>query len=116
METQDMGARERIEKYRKSGGAADLVRVEVLVPEGGKRSVIELAAVLRAGERRKKAALGSLLSHAMERYSARVLDNLDLNAITDLSVKSKLAGNALIEKGDARAFVLGRRLLEMAGV
>jgi hypothetical protein len=110
-----MGARERIEKYRSSGGAADLVRVEVLVPAGGKPAVIELAAVLRAAERRKKATLESFLTKAMEHYGARVLDNIDLNEINDLSLKSKLVGNALIERGDARAFVLGRRLLEEAG-
>jgi hypothetical protein len=42
-----MSVRKRIEKYRRSGGAADLVKVEVLVPPSARDDVLRLAARLR---------------------------------------------------------------------
>ena len=42
-----MSLRKRIEKYRCSGGAADLVKVEVLVPPSARDDVLRLAAKLR---------------------------------------------------------------------
>jgi hypothetical protein len=109
-----MGVRERINKYRSSGGAADLVRVEVLVPEGGRRDILERAAGLRAAERKKNAALLQKLDAALGLYGARILDNVDLERAATVSEKSRLAANALIERGDARAFVMGRKLLAEA--
>ena len=109
-----LGVRERIEKYRSSGGAAGLVRVEVLVPVDRKADVLKLAASLRTGRRERDAALKRDLSKAIERYGARILDNVDLSAIADVSRKSIVVGNALIERGDARAYAMGRKLIAAA--
>jgi hypothetical protein len=109
-----MGARERIKKYRSSGGAADLVRVEVLVPAAGRSDILDSAAKLRAAGRKKNAELRQRLDAALALYGARILDNIDLEKAASLSQKSKLAANALIERGDARAFFMGRKLLAAA--
>ena len=50
-----MGIRERIQRYRDSGAAADLVRVEVLVPPDTRDQVLSLAERLRDEHRRAKA-------------------------------------------------------------
>jgi len=50
-----MGARDRIHRYRTTGGAADLVRVEVLVPLEARDGVLSLAKRLREEHRRRKA-------------------------------------------------------------
>ena len=50
-----MGIRERIQRYRDSGAAADLVRVEVLVPPDTRDQVLSLAERLRDEHRRTKA-------------------------------------------------------------
>ena len=49
-----MPVRKRIEKYRNSGGAADLVRVGVLVPPSSRDEVLRLAERLRVDHRNSK--------------------------------------------------------------
>jgi hypothetical protein len=105
-----MTARKRIERYRNSGGAADLVRVEVLVPEQARREVIELAARLRSAHRENK-ALRELCDRAQAMYGAHVRDNIDLDRLPDLRSRAAVLAKALIDRGDARAFYLGRRIL-----
>lgn len=50
-----MSARERIRRYKESGGAAGLIRVEVLVPPEAREQVIAVAARLRREHRLAKA-------------------------------------------------------------
>ncbi len=50
-----MGVRERIRRYRTIGSAADLVRVEVLVPAEGRDRILKTARELRDDHRRAKA-------------------------------------------------------------
>lgn len=50
-----MGIRERIQRYKSEGAAADLVRVEVLVPPDSRDQVLTLAERLRHDHRRDKA-------------------------------------------------------------
>ncbi|MDX3928798.1 MAG: hypothetical protein QHC90_23710 [Shinella sp.] len=109
-----MGVRDRIERYRKSGGASDLVRVEVLVPAGRRDDIVSLAAGMRADHRQRKEQLQQQIDMALERYGARILDNIDLDRLDDVYQKSRVVAKALIERGDARAFALGRRLLNDA--
>ena len=109
-----MGVRERIQKYRQVGGASDLVRVEVLVPEKFRSEILGQAAELRARHRAKNALLQQHIDAALKLYSVRINDNIDLDKIADISEKSRLVGNALIERGDARAFALGRKILKEA--
>jgi hypothetical protein len=109
-----MSVRRRIEKYRSSGGAADLVKVEVLVPPSARDDVLRLAARLRS-EHRDSKELRSLCDRALSLYGARVLDNVDLDRLPALRARAGVIARALMERGDARAFVLGREILAQAG-
>jgi hypothetical protein len=109
-----MSVRKRIEKYRSSGGAADLVKVEVLVPPSARDDVLRLAARLRS-EHRDGKELRGLCDRALSLYGARVLDNVDLDRLPALRARAGVIARALMERGDARAFVLGRKILAQAG-
>ncbi len=50
-----MGIRERIQRYRTTGAASDLARVEVLVPPEARDQILSLAERLRDQHRRRKA-------------------------------------------------------------
>ena len=115
--------RKRIEKYRRSGGAADLVRVEVLVPSSTRDDVLRLAERLRADHRRDKELqakelqakeLQVMCDHALSLYGVRILDNVDLDRLPDPRARARVIARAMIERGDARAFALGRELLAEA--
>jgi hypothetical protein len=108
-----MSVRRRIEKYHRSGGAADLVKVEVLVPPAAREDVLRLAAKLRS-EHRDNKELRGLCDRALSLYGARVLDNVDLDRLPDLRARAGAIARALMERGDARAFVLGREILARA--
>lgn len=110
-----MSVQDRIRKYRLEGGAADLVRVEVLVPANRREDVIKLASSLRADHRNRKARISELCEQALAQYRSRVLDNIDLDRLPDPRKRAAVVGRALMERGDARAFALGRRLLHEAG-
>jgi len=105
-----MGARDRVKKYREVGGASDLVRVEVLVPRSRRDDIVADAARLRADFRERKEHVRELCMKATERYSVRIFDNVDLARIPGIMNQAPVIANALFEKGDARAFVLGRRI------
>jgi hypothetical protein len=109
-----MSVRRRIEKYRSSGGAADLVKVEVLVPPSARDDVLRLAARLRS-EHRDGKELRRLCDRALSLYGARVLDNVDLDRLPALRARAGVIARALMERGDARGFVLGREILAEAG-
>jgi hypothetical protein len=109
-----MSVRKRIEKYRSSGGAADLVKVEVLVPPSARDDVLRLAARLRS-EHRDSKELRRLCDRALSLYGARALDNVDLDRLPALRARAGVIARALMERGDARAFVLGREILAQAG-
>jgi hypothetical protein len=108
-----MPARERIEKYRNSGGAADLVRVEVLVPPSSRSDVLRFAKRLRADHRGSK-NLQAMCDRALSLYGPRILDNVDLERLPDLRARAAVIARAMIERGDARAFALGREILAAA--
>jgi hypothetical protein len=108
-----MSARRRIEKYRRSGGAADLVRVEVLVPSSARDDVLRLAERLRA-EHRSEKDLQLMVDQALSLYGVRILDNVDLDRLPNLRARAGVIAKAMIERGDARAFALGRELLSQA--
>ncbi len=67
--------------------------------------------VPRLSEHAENADVESLLGEALALYGARVRDNLDLDRVGSVEAHARLVGVALMERGDARAFVLGRRLV-----
>lgn len=111
----EMGARERIKKYRESGGAHDLVRVEVLVPRESRDEILRAASSLRAAHRARKDRLAAFIVTATELYGLRICDNIDLDTLTDLPQKARVVAHALMERGDARAYAMGRKITAELG-
>lgn len=106
-----MSARERVRRYRETGAASDLVRVEVLVPASRRDAIVAEAARVRSAHRDKKERIAGLCADALALYPLRVLDNVDLGRIADPIRQGSVIAGALMERGDARAFALGRRIL-----
>jgi hypothetical protein len=104
-------ARKRVKKYRSEGGAADLVRVEVLVPPSARSEILATASRLRA-EHRSDKELVALYENALRSYGTRILDNVDLDRLPDLRSRVAVAARAMIDRGDARAFAMGRQMLD----
>jgi hypothetical protein len=104
----------RVKKYRSEGGAADLARVEVLVPPSARSEILAMASRLRAEHRGKK-ELRALYDHALRSYRTRILDNIDLDRLPDLRARAAVVARAMIDRGDARAFAIGRQMLDRVG-
>ncbi len=109
-----IAARKRVKKYRSEGGAADLARVEVLVPPSARNEILAIASQLRA-EHRSKKELRLLYDNALRSYRTRILDNLDLDRLPDLRSRAAVVARAMIDRGDARAFAMGRKMLDHVG-
>jgi hypothetical protein len=107
-------ARQRVKRYRSEGGGADLVRVEVLVPPSGRKEILAAASRLR-GEHRGNKELRALYDKALALYGVRILDNVDLDRLPDFRSRAAVVARAMIDRGDARAFAMGRRMLERVG-
>jgi hypothetical protein len=101
----------RVRKYRREGGAADLVRVEVLVPPAARKEILAIASRLREEYRGNK-ELRSLYDEALRSYRVRILDNVDLDRLPDLRSRAAVVARAMIDRGDARAFAIGRKMLD----
>ena len=106
-----MGVQDRIRRYRVSGAGVDLVRVEVLVPAAARAEILAHAASMREEYRDRRDALQVKVEQAIERYGVRVTDNLDLSQLGDVRERARVLARALMSRGDAKAFVLGRQLL-----
>jgi hypothetical protein len=104
----------RVKKYRSQGGAADLVRVEVLVPPSARNEILAIASRLRAAHRSNK-ELRSLYDDALRSYRVRILDSVDLDRLPDLRSRAAVVARAMIDRGDARAFAMGRKMLDRLG-
>jgi hypothetical protein len=107
-------ARRRVQRYRSEGGGADLARVEVLVPPSARKEILEVASRLRAQHRNNK-ELRALYDRAMASYRVRILDNIDLDRLPDFRSRAAVVARAMIDRGDARAFAMGRQMLERLG-
>jgi hypothetical protein len=64
------------------------------------------------GERNGHDELVGMLDDALRLYGTRILDNVDLDRLPDLRSRVGVAARAMMERGDARAFVMGRRMLD----
>lgn len=107
-------ARNRVKKYRREGGAADLARVEVLVPPSARKEILAIASRLRTEHRRNK-ELRALYDNALQFYGTRILDNVDLDRLPNLRSRAAVVARAMIDRGDARAFAMGRQMLDRVG-
>jgi hypothetical protein len=45
----------------------------------------------------------------------RILDNIDLDRLPDFRSRAAVVARAMIDRGDARAFAMGRQMLERLG-
>ena len=79
-----IAAHKRVKKYRSEGGAADLARVEVLVPPSARDEILAMASRLRA-EHRSNKELRSLYDHALRSYRVRILGQGSRRARPDRS-------------------------------
>ena len=104
-------ARKRVKKYRSEGGASDLARVEMLIPPAARKEILAIASRLRREHRANK-ELRALYHQALRSYGTRILDNVDLDRLPDLRSRAIVAARAMIDRGDARAFAIGRRMLD----
>jgi hypothetical protein len=106
-----MAAAMNAKRSRRAGRAANLCRVEVLVPPSGRQEILAVASRLRAEQRRDR-ELRALLANALQLYGPRILGNIDLRRLPDLRSRVAVAARAMIDRGDARAFAIGRRMLD----
>jgi len=56
-----------------------------------------------------------MCSRALSLYRTRILDNVDLDRLPDLRSRAAVIARAMIDRGDARAFALGREMLAHIG-
>jgi hypothetical protein len=88
--------------------------VEVLVPPSAREEILAVAARLRA-EHRSNKELRALYDNALASYRTRILDNVDLDRLPDFRSRVAVVARAMIDRGDARAFAMGRQMLELVG-
>ena len=112
---QRVNARQRVKKYRSEGAGADLARVEVLVPPSARKEILAVASRLRAEHRANK-ELRALYDKALAAYRVRILDSIDLDRLPDFRSRAAVVARAIIDRGDARAFAMGRQMLDRLGV
>ncbi|WP_338633168.1 hypothetical protein [Afipia carboxidovorans] len=91
-----------------------MARVEVLVPPSARDEILAVAARLRA-EHRRANELNRLCEQALSSYRTRILDNVDLDRLPSVQAKASVIARAMIDRGDARAFALGRKMLAQVG-
>jgi len=88
--------------------------VEVLVPPSARAEILAVASRLRAQHRSNK-ELKALYDEALASYRTRILDNIDLDRLPDLRSRAAVIARAMIDRGDARAFAMGRQMLDLVG-
>ena len=57
-----------------------------------------------------------LYDKALASYRTRILDNVDLDRLPDMRSRAAVIARAMIDRGDARAFAMGRQILDRLGV
>ena len=107
-----MSIQDRIKRHRSAGGAADLVRVEVLVPASGREEILSNAAAMRSSHRHRRDFIQQNIVEVVICDGVRVLDNIDLSRLGNVEEKARVLAKALMARGHAKAFIVGRKLLE----
>jgi hypothetical protein len=99
-------------KYRSRGGRTVLARVEPLVLASAPHEISVTVPHLRS-ERNEE--LRALYEKALASYRVRILDSIDLDRLPDFRSRAAVVARAMIDRGDARAFAIGRRMLRSLG-
>ena len=73
-----------------------------------------MAAGLRLKHRNNK-ELRALYDSALKSYRTRILDNVDLDRLPDFPSRAAVVARAMMDRGDARAFAMGRQMLDRVG-
>ena len=84
-----MGKTERQERYKATGGAADLVKVEMLVPPAYRERLLRLAASFRDEHRQRKEEISAIIARvrtACETQPRRYAQPLDIDRMVVASV------------------------------
>lgn len=84
-----MSMRQRQDRYKTTGGAADLVKVETLVPAANRARILELAKKLREEHRCRKAAVNTIVDRvraACASQPRRFSQPIDVDRIVVTSV------------------------------
>ncbi|WP_244514767.1 hypothetical protein [Ensifer sp. LCM 4579] len=106
-----MSVKERIKRYWETGGAADLVRVEVLVPRARREEIVNIAAEFRSKHRAKKDRLAEFIRIATERYVPRVFDNIDIDKLNDLPQKARVIMASIAGNRSDSSYIAGGLVL-----
>ena len=108
-------ASERVGQVRARHRAAGLRRVEVLVPEDKVDAVRAYAAQLREGSNAQRIEQArKLMAKAYGRFRASCLDNIDIDPARADLADAAIVAAALMNRGNAEAFKLGRQLHALA--
>jgi hypothetical protein len=59
--------------------------------------------------------LRTLYDKALALYRTRILDSVDLDRLPDLRSRAAVIARATIDRGDVRAFAMGRQILDRLG-
>ena len=106
---------ERVYRSRERRRRAGLKRVEVFVPVDQVDRLKAYAAQLREGsesEAIKEARM--LIASAYRKYRAKCLDNIDVDPEKAGLADAAVIAAALMHRGNAGAYELGRRLMKLA--
>lgn len=106
---------ERVSKLRHRRNMAGLIRVEVMVPKDHADSLRAYAAQLRHGSGSERLdAIRKLIAKAYDRYRAQYLDNIDIRPDHADFADAAIIAAALMHRGNAEAFKLGRQINQLA--
>ena len=83
----------------------------MLIPPSARREILAIASRLRREYRANK-ELRALYDNALRSYGTRILDNVDLDRLPDFRSRAAVVARAMIDRGDARAFAMGRQMLD----
>lgn len=107
--------RVRVRQSRERRRQAGLKRVEVVVPEDKADLVKAYAAQLREGSRSEVIAqVRKLVKKAYQKFHARCLDNIHVDPDSADLADAAVVAAALMHRGNAEAFELGRQIRRLA--
>lgn len=115
MNEKSISISERVKQLRKRRHKAGMKRVEVFVPEDKADLLKAYAAELREhSQYEARQEVRKLLSQAYRRYRASCLDNINVNPKSADFADAIIVATALMHRGNAEAFKLGRQIKRLA--